>query len=114
MKKLLILISLLYFVAMHSEVMANKYDPMAPPGHQSVVNKSIKEVKAKRKYYYNLRQIVISDQGNRAVINGYVLKEGDHINKAKVVKIEENKVTLSKAGKKSVIRLSSPANKVRQ
>jgi hypothetical protein len=101
-------------MVMSTSLLANQYDPMAPPGYANKKSTSTKEVKVKRKYYYNLRQIVISDQGNRAVINGYVLKEGDHINKSKVIKIEENKVTLSKAGKTSVIRLSYEVNKVRQ
>ena len=96
-----------------SWVVAVQYDPMAPPGYGKVVgNKSIQVKKTKQRYY--LRQILVKESGNSAVINGYLVKEGEYVNRAKVIKIETNKVTLSKAGKLSVIRLNDPVKKVRQ
>lgn len=91
-----------------------QFDPMAPPGYGAVIEEKKIVRKTVRKYHYNLRQVVISDKGSRAVINGYVLKEGEYINKARVVKIEENKVTLSKSGKLSVIKLNRPISNVRR
>ena len=114
MKRWALLFLMLLITSNSNFLLAQQYDPMAPPEYRSVKKDTTQKAKKKSQYYYNLRQIVIAEQGNRAVINGYVLKEGDHINKAQVVKIEENKVTLSKDGKLSVIKLSYPIKKVRQ
>lgn len=107
------LLLMLMIVAFSSRVMPSQYDPMAPPGYGNVISEKPKKIE-KRKEHYHLRQILVRENGNRAVINGYVLKEGEYINRAKIISIETNKVTLSKAGKISVIKLHDPVKKVRQ
>ena len=114
MKAVIISFTVMLNLAFSLLVNANQYDPMAPPGYGPVVKDKGAERKKVKRYYYNLRQVVISEKGNRAVINGSVLEEGEYINKAKVVKIEANKVTLSKSGELSVIKLNHPMNKVRR
>jgi hypothetical protein len=114
MKAVIISFTMILNLVLSLSANSNQYDPMAPPGYGPVVKDNIVDRKKVKRYYYNLRQVVISEKGNRAVINGSVLKEGEYINKAKVVKIEANKVTLSKSGKLSVIKLNHPMNKVRR
>jgi hypothetical protein len=114
MKVYVLSLALIGCLQANSFVWADQYDPMAPPGYGNTTKNSTIKKMVENKTYYNLRQIVISDNGNRAVINGYLVKEGEYINSARVMKIEVNKVTLSKAGKVSVIKLNNPVKKVRR
>lgn len=115
MKSMRIILTLIMAIALpwSSWVMAVQYDPMAPPGYGAVIGNKPAQVKKTKQRYY-LRQILEKESGNSAVINGYLVKEGEYVNRAKVIKIETNKVTLSKAGKLLVIRLNDPVKKVRQ
>lgn len=91
------------------------FDPMAPPGFQkkSVPASTLKKA-AKIAPKYILRQIVIRGDRKSAVINGYVLNEGDLIKGAKVMKIEANKVILEISKKQKTLQLKPNIARVRR
>lgn len=91
-----------------------QYDPMAPPGY-GVKVKDAKKIKKEKiiSTHYVLRQIVLNDRGNRAVINDDVVKVGSYVDRAKVIKIEADKVILSRAGKYQTLTLDGKIIKVR-
>lgn len=68
----------------------------------------------KNKTRLNLRQIIMSERGNRAVINGYIVKEGSYIANARVSKIQANQVTLVQSGKEVILNLNSQYPRVRR
>ncbi len=61
---------------------------------------------------YQLESILVGDVRKVAVINGKALTEGEKVGSAKVVRIEKNKVQLSRRGK--VIELVPERTQVRQ
>lgn len=56
----------------------------------------------------------MSERGNRAVINGYIVKEGSYIANARVSKIQANQVTLVQSGKEVILNLNSQYPRVRR
>lgn len=94
---------------------AETYDPMMPAGYRvKEIKHTVTKLKATPPASYVLRQILLSERGNRAVINGYVVKEGSTIAKARVSKIESNKVVLIHSGKQVVLTLNHQIPKVRR
>lgn len=53
----------------------------------------------------NLRAITITSLGASALINNQILQVGDEINRKRVVKIEEDKVTLEQGGRTFTLTL---------
>ena len=91
------------------------FDPMAPPGfQQKPVGTVVTKKAAKKSPQYVLRQGVIRNDNKSAVINGYVLNEGDYIKGAKVVKIEANKVILEISKKQKILQLKPNIARVRR
>jgi len=91
-------------------------DPTMPPW---IKKQKIKldvpvKVKKKSKESFYLTQIVRKPTGNRAVINGYVLKVGEHIHQARIVKIEPNRVLLVRGSEKWILKLEEKTSNVRQ
>jgi len=92
------------------------HDPTTPPWLKSKVEKTKVEKKnsVKVKERFNLMQIVNHKQGNRAVINGYVLKEGEHIHRARVERIESNNVILVRGDDTWILTLEETPSRVRR
>ncbi|WP_344799113.1 hypothetical protein [Litoribacillus peritrichatus] len=76
-------------------------DPMKPPGFGQV-----SATKTYSAHSYRLTQVLTSEQRNRAVINEQVVAVGDFVSGAKVVRIDQDKVTLNVAGKRKVLVLN--------
>lgn len=76
-------------------------DPMKPPGFGQV-----SATKTYSAHSYRLTQVLTSEQRNRAVINEQVVAVGDSVSGAKVVRIDQDKVTLNVAGKRKVLVLN--------
>jgi hypothetical protein len=90
------------------------FDPMAPPGYQqATVKETIKNEKSKPPIKYILRQIVIGEKHKSAVINGYVVAEGEYIKSALVKSIRENKVVIQIKNKQRTLYLKPNTVKVR-
>lgn len=108
-------LTVIFLLIVSTSVWANMYDPTMPPWLQKkevkvTDKKPIKRVKER----FNLMQIVTNENGNRAVINGYVLKEGEHIHRAKVEKISAQKVILTRGQQKWILTLEDSRSRVRQ
>jgi hypothetical protein len=90
------------------------FDPMAPPGYQQDTSKvTQKTVKVKPVTTYTLRQVVIGKEHKSAVINGFVVTEGEYIKSALVKSITENKVILKVKNKQTTLYLKPNKVKVR-
>ncbi|MFT6835020.1 MAG: hypothetical protein ACJA0H_001054 [Francisellaceae bacterium] len=90
------------------------FDPMAPPGYQyNTVKENAKVKNVKAPPTYTLRQIVIGKEHKSAVINGYVVAEGEYIKRALVKSISENKVILEVKNKQRTLYLKPNTVKVR-
>lgn len=98
------------------------FDPTAPPGYeagtvdsamgkQSVYLVSPKKTVAPE---WILRQIVYRVDGKSAVINGWVVQEGDTVKGAIIKRIEPEKVVLSAKGKDVVLSIAPDRPKVRR
>ncbi len=78
-------------------------DPMKPPQFTPV-----KETKAvKKKTSFTLQQIKMSQAGASAVVNGALVKEGDTVSGARVVRITSDKVVLKYRQKLKTLSLLS-------
>lgn len=105
----------LLIVTLLIPVFAWSYDPMAPPGYQQLkpeYKSKVKKTSAQTGYI--LRQIVISQKGKSAVINGYVVNEGSYLKNAVVKSIQANKVILKVSGKEQVLYLNPESVRVRR
>ncbi|GAA6134672.1 hypothetical protein NBRC116188_14610 [Oceaniserpentilla sp. 4NH20-0058] len=92
-----------------------EFDPMMPPW----LKKKITDIKIEKKVNivsekFNLRQVVINEAGKSAVINGYVLREGQHIHQAKVISIKPDEVVLVRDDMKWILNLTDSAPNVRR
>ena len=54
---------------------------------------------------YELESILISDQRRLAIINGQVLRSGERLGKARLLKIEDDRVSLNVDGERQVLLL---------
>lgn len=86
--KFLFLVLLSCIVFGTSSAYAN--DPTRPPGMGGVVSTQ----EAPKKTSFTLQQIKVSADSRSAVINGQLVKEGDSVAGAKVMKITSDKVVL--------------------
>jgi hypothetical protein len=90
------------------------FDPMAPPGYQQDTSKVMqKNAKIKPATRYILRQVVIGKEHKSAVINGFVVTEGEYVKSALVKSITENKVILQVKNKQTTLYLKPNTVKVR-
>ena len=100
------------------------FDPMAPPGfNKGTIDNAMQNGKAsqtsvktqaKKTEGFTLRQVVISNAGKSAVINGYIVNEGSYLNNAYVKTIEANSVTLLVKGKIRQLTLEESIPKIRR
>ncbi len=94
------------------------YDPMAPPGYETLfVDEKKVEKKSTKKHKrpnYILRQIVHHGENRSAVINGYVVNEGSYLKNAYVKTIGENSVVLSVSGRDKTLMLEAKLPRVRR
>lgn len=81
---------LLCVMALTAPIKVSANDPMRPPGVEVVTNKKspVKQTS------FKLQQIKISEESRSAVINGQLVREGDTVSGAKVMKITSDKVVL--------------------
>lgn len=93
---------------------ANTFDPMKPPWLKHIKRNYEVDTNEPRKTEFILRQIVTHKQGNRAVINGYILKQGEHIFGAKVVKVNKDSVLLVRGKKKWTLKIENVVTRVRR
>lgn len=98
------------------------FDPTAPPGYeagtldgamgkQSVYKRTPKKTASPE---WTLRQIVYRPDGKSAVINGWVVQEGDTVKGAVIKRIEPEKVVLSAKGKEVVLSIAPSRPKIRR
>jgi MSHA biogenesis protein MshK len=78
-------------------------DPMKPPRFAPVTEKKA----AQKKASFTLQQIKMSQKGASAVINGKLVKEGDTVSGARVVRITSDKVVLKYRQKLKTLSLLS-------
>ena len=78
-------------------------DPMKPPQFAPVTEKKA----AQKKAGFTLQQIKMSQNGASAVINGNLVKEGDTVSGARVVRITSDKVLLKYRQKLKTLSLLS-------
>ena len=78
-------------------------DPMKPPQFAPTIEKKA----AKKKASFTLQQIKMSQNGASAVINGNLVKEGDTVSGARVVRITSDKVVLKYRQKLKTLSLLS-------
>ncbi len=69
-------------------------DPTRPPAAMTV-NKEVPEDEPQQQTEIQLQQILMSSSGNRAVINGKVVKPGDSVDGAKVLSISSDTVVVN-------------------
>lgn len=93
-------------------------DPMAPPGYRGdgqVPGHGLGvNGKKANKPRYVLRQIMVKGDDSSAIINGVIVRVGDKVGKAKVIKIAEKRVTLKLTSGYQVLTLESRYPSVRK
>jgi len=77
-------------------------DPMRPPQFAPA-----EEKKAPTRSSFELQQITVSKQQSSAVINGQLVKEGDSVSGARVLRITSDKVVLKYRQKLKTLSLLS-------